>query len=402
MNFDGLPIVSGVSAFMVSSDGAAVVNGNVPKYANTSGLLITDSGSKMSDKYNVDGSLPLLGDMDADGYEVKNTGTVRPRDDNTFDLGTPAKRFRSAYVYDQLEGPNSTRAVDDIVSQPFAVIVGNLCRFVDNNEIEDSTIASADVLTTTAAASTYLPLDGSGLMAGSLEMNNNSIREVYEVNLVNNGDISTPPANTIMVYSASKKLKYQDDTHTNFTVATIDDVALKVPYTGATGSVDLGLFTTKCKSSQSPTLTKYVVSNSLSLTGTSVQSMLGAGTGSLVYAANTTNNDMNICFRFAGLYTSGVASTQTLIFAVNGVNMINYVFSPGVMSNVPLTIKARLTPRPPFTLWELTIGTTILTFGLGPVWNTAIANTLTVTSQFSDILIGADIYTATVTSKNQI
>jgi len=30
------------------------------------------------------------------------------------------------------------------------------------------------------------------------------------------------------------------------------------------------------------------------------------------------------------------------------------------------------------------------------------ANTLTATSQFSDLLIGADIYTATVTSKNQI
>jgi len=229
---------------------------------------------------NNGGLLQLFGDIDANGYDLKNTGIVRPRDDNTVDLGTFSKRFKSAYLYDQLVGPSSTRSIDAIVSQASAVTAGNLCQFIDNNEIEDSTIASTDVLTTTDASSTYVPYTGA---TSNLTMGANSIQTP-----------SVDTSGTALTLGATNATAVNI---ANSTIAT--NIAGKAYLTAALRPVMSGGYAM---------ITNTTVQNT-----TTETSIIGAGVGTLTSAANAIS--AGNCSRFlasGSVTTAGGAQTLTL------------------------------------------------------------------------------------------
>lgn len=229
---------------------------------------------------NNGGLLQLFGDIEANGYDVKNTGIVRPRDDNAVDIGTSLKRFRSAYVYDQLVGPSSTRAVDDIVSQASAVTAGHLCQFIDNNEIKDSTIASTDVLTTTAAASTYVPYTGA---TSNLAMGANSIQTP-----------SVDASGTVLAIGA-----------TNATAVNIAKASIA---TNIAGKAYLGPSFRPVMSGGFAMITNTTVQNT-----TTETSIIGAGVGTLASAANTISaGNCSKMLASGSVTTAGGAQTLTL------------------------------------------------------------------------------------------
>lgn len=153
MNSDGFAFGIVVPGNLsVQSDGSSVVSGNIPQYVGTSGLVITDSGISTS---SLSGYLPLSGgtmsgDIDMAGNDIINTGIVRPRDDNTDDIGTSAKRYKSIYASGQLVGTMNSRSTNDIVSSSSSPsVIGNVATFTDTTGtvIQDSGSALSGFVT---------------------------------------------------------------------------------------------------------------------------------------------------------------------------------------------------------------------------------------------------------------
>jgi hypothetical protein len=111
MNFMAFPYFTGSLTNVMQSDGKTSTQGNIPQYANGSGTMLSDSGFQMSDKVSVDGSSIMTGNLDMNANEVKNTGHIRPRDTDTFDLGSSTKRYKRAYIADELTGQTYSRLV---------------------------------------------------------------------------------------------------------------------------------------------------------------------------------------------------------------------------------------------------------------------------------------------------
>ena len=88
-----------------------------------------------------------------------------PATNNTLDLGSPAKRFKSAYFAANLSGPTYSRAVDDIVSNTGgAAAAGNIPVYssTTGKVISDSKISLSDLATQEFVASNYEPIGGEG------------------------------------------------------------------------------------------------------------------------------------------------------------------------------------------------------------------------------------------------
>ncbi len=136
MNNNGFPFWLTGYPNVVQTNGAPSVTGDLPSYSDTSGQLVGDSGIASANVFLTDGTVPMSGTLDMGGNDVINTGTVRPRDDNTFDCATSSKRYKTAYVYD----------IDSV-----------------NNNLP------------------YLRLDGSNNMTGNVNVNNHDVTSTGNV-----------------------------------------------------------------------------------------------------------------------------------------------------------------------------------------------------------------------------
>ncbi len=98
-------------ASVVTYTGSPPAIDDVVVFADTSGLRIKDSATKLSAKLNVSGSLPMEGDLDLAHNDIKNSGDIHPRDDNDADLGTPLKRFKTIHyvTLDPAPPPDATK-----------------------------------------------------------------------------------------------------------------------------------------------------------------------------------------------------------------------------------------------------------------------------------------------------
>lgn len=76
---------------------------------------------------------------------------------------------------------------------------------------------------------------------GDLDMNNNNITNTRQLALVQNGDVSTPPVNTINIYNNSGP-KYIDSSSNVYTFATTDNLTAYLPLAGGTmtGPINMG------------------------------------------------------------------------------------------------------------------------------------------------------------------
>ncbi|MES2216592.1 MAG: hypothetical protein V4481_04835, partial [Patescibacteria group bacterium] len=122
-----------------------------------------------------DGSLPMTGNLDMADGEIKNTGEIRPRDDNDSDLGTASKRYKTVHYvslspvpgasvggYVALDGSTTmagdlkvatynvagsvnSRLANDIISNSSTAVPGNLASFVSDKVIQDSAIPANSV-----------------------------------------------------------------------------------------------------------------------------------------------------------------------------------------------------------------------------------------------------------------
>ncbi len=104
----------------------------------------------------------------------------------TTDLGSLTVPFQSLYLNTSLYGTSNSRLVDDIVSNGGVGTSGNLASFVSNKVIQDSGIAASSVTT----GGPYLLLAG-GTMAGTLNMNTNSISNGGVITITNTTDSTT-------------------------------------------------------------------------------------------------------------------------------------------------------------------------------------------------------------------
>ncbi len=93
-----------VGGHYVQSTGTPSISSDIPVYSDTSGLFLVDSGTKLSDKLSVNGSLPMTGVLDMGNHDIKNTDDVVPNTTAVSDIGATSKRYRAAYV-DNVVGP---------------------------------------------------------------------------------------------------------------------------------------------------------------------------------------------------------------------------------------------------------------------------------------------------------
>ncbi len=147
MNNEGLPFYdpSNSSSYSILSDGKVSVTGNLPKYLNTSGLLLTDSGiaaSAFNDYVRLDGSTPMQSSWNTGSFDL-TLGNIYDDTDNTYDIGTTSVKRRKIYS-NEVETP--------LITQPSA----------DNNVVIGSGAS------TTANASNVLIGNGASIAAGQI------------------------------------------------------------------------------------------------------------------------------------------------------------------------------------------------------------------------------------------
>ena len=195
LGFSGSSFGSTPSGFWVQTNGAAVTAGDIPKFLDSSGLVIVDSNINSNNVFLADGSKNLSGsiinavdntdDLGSSSKRFRNayvagnlsdgtnsttiaaitssigpgpflpltggtlSGTVNtqsliPITDDLYDIGSSTKRQRTMYGY-TLTGPTNTRSIDNIVSNASTGANGNLPSFVSDKVIGDSSIASSNV-----------------------------------------------------------------------------------------------------------------------------------------------------------------------------------------------------------------------------------------------------------------
>lgn len=126
------PSPLGAPPFAVGYVGGAATIDDVAVFADVTGYNIKDGGVKMSSKLSLDGTLPMTGQLDMGTHPIANTTSVTPATTNTSDLGSSLKRYRTLYGATNLDGPNFTRAVDDVVACDHTTYVsGNVSKFAD-------------------------------------------------------------------------------------------------------------------------------------------------------------------------------------------------------------------------------------------------------------------------------
>ena len=137
--------------FGVTNTGPAVM-GNLPEYADNTGLVITDSGVSPSTLIGgpflrLDGTSTMTGTI--------NSLSVIPTVDNSSDIGSSSKRLRTMYGY-VLTGPTNSRNIDDIVSNIGTSTSGNLASLsgTTGKIITDSGTLATNVVTNTSTGAT--------------------------------------------------------------------------------------------------------------------------------------------------------------------------------------------------------------------------------------------------------
>lgn len=89
-------------SYSVFSDGKVSVTGNFPKYSNTSGILITDSGvpfNSFNDYVKLDGSTPMQSSWNTGSLDMV-IGNIYDSVDNTYDIGTSSAKKRKIYSHE--------------------------------------------------------------------------------------------------------------------------------------------------------------------------------------------------------------------------------------------------------------------------------------------------------------
>src|SRR5690606_1379523 len=73
-----------------------------------------------------------------------------------------------------------------------------------------------------------------------LDLGEHAITDISELLLIANGDASTPPEDMLTLYTNNSKLRYTDDTGTEYQVATSTDIGSYLPLAGNTmaGNID--------------------------------------------------------------------------------------------------------------------------------------------------------------------
>lgn len=126
------------SSYSVLSDGKVSVTNNFPKYANTSGLLLTDSGvpvTSFNDYLKKDGSVPMTASWNTGNFDMK-IGNIFDDTDDTFDIGQPSAKRRRIYAHD-IQTP--------LITQPSTddnIVIGN--NIVNTGQNDSANIVIGD------------------------------------------------------------------------------------------------------------------------------------------------------------------------------------------------------------------------------------------------------------------
>ena len=230
MNAFGFPFYA-ANPFGMSSSGSSSVTGDVPEYSDTSGLVLQDSGFKMSDKLSTDGSNMMLGDLDMNGNILDNYSGIEPDVTDTRDIGSSLKRNRDVYMSGSLKSATSTKSIEDIVTSASLSVANNLASFQDTSGkiIIDSGLDVGDVVFNVGASTTdnvavfadtsgkeikdsginlgsKLNIDGSIAMTGDFNMGNFNIIESNSIypSVDNTSDIG-------LSFKRFKKAFFADD-----------------------------------------------------------------------------------------------------------------------------------------------------------------------------------------------
>lgn len=229
MNSGGFPESYITNPNTIQSNGGASVTGDFPAYLSTTGVLLGDTGYSQASFLHIAGGT-MTGDVNFDAHEVKNTGHVRPRDTDTFDLGSSTKRYKNAYVSGTLEGDTNGRDVDDIVSCTSSVTDGDVCIFsgVSGKVITDSSIVAADLVTNA----------GTGAVGNVPIFSADKIIEdssIVSANIVTNA--GTGAVGNVPVFSADKVIEDSKVALTD--LATTSSLSSYLPLAGGTMAGDL-------------------------------------------------------------------------------------------------------------------------------------------------------------------
>ncbi len=229
MNSGGFPESYITNPNTIQSNGGASVTGDFPAYLSTTGVLLGDTGYSQASFLHISGGT-MAGDVNFDAHEVKNTGHVRPRDTDTFDLGSSTKRYKNAYVSGNLEGDTNGRDVDDIVSCTSSVTDGDVCIFsgVSGKVITDSSIVAADLVTNA----------GTGAVGNVPIFSADKIIEdssIASADLVTNAGTGT--SGNVPVFSADKIIEDSKVALTD--LATTSSLSSYLPLAGGTMAGDL-------------------------------------------------------------------------------------------------------------------------------------------------------------------
>lgn len=190
MDNNGLPLFGVYSPpNAVFSDGKTVTSGNIPKYLDTSGVLIGDSGNAHSNFLRVDGTNNMTAALNLASNDLNNSGNLFPNADATQDVGKGVKRYRDAYISRNLTDGTATRTIASLPTTSTGVS-GNLASYSSASNIQDSGIASSSV-----SGGPFLPLAG-GMMSGTLNMNTNPLTNVTSLGYSSNNVIAGTSATT--------------------------------------------------------------------------------------------------------------------------------------------------------------------------------------------------------------
>ncbi len=276
MDYTGFPILGTSSASGVQAGPGPYVSHDFPMYADTSGLVIIDSGINPASLIGgpflrLDGSSTMTGTI--------NSLDVIPTVDNASDLGSASKRLKTMYGY-VLTGPTNTRNVDDIISAATATsTTSNLAGYSDSSGLKlyDTGISAASV------TGPFLKLDGTSAMTGDINANSHEVKGVTAIRTASNiilvGNTATgTTAYDIVIGDASSSA----GTGTNIVLGSLS---------GANGFKSTALGHTAHANGLQSTSVGYGASNSVNDQGTSIGSLAqatGSGASSLGYNARAT------------------------------------------------------------------------------------------------------------------
>ncbi len=71
--------------------------GNIALFDDITGTLLSDSGVNLASKLSVDGSLPMLGNLDMNQFTVSNTGHIQCQANDLYDIGQTNVKYKNAY-----------------------------------------------------------------------------------------------------------------------------------------------------------------------------------------------------------------------------------------------------------------------------------------------------------------